>query len=178
MLDYLAHLKERSEASLFLVRARRGFTLIELLVVIVILGVLMGSFAASTGAARENARIAKATAEARELGNAIRLFGITMMDASDSSSKSPLESLGLRDGLNEAPTDLTRMLTESNSSNGNTVYYKASDTSIRGNRLCDPWGKPYMIRVRKVQPTDVAKEDDYTILVPVPGRHRALKTSN
>ena len=155
---------------------RSGFTLIELLVVIVILGVLMATFASSTSSARENARIAKATVEARELGNAIRLYGMTMLDTAtdDSEGGDPLNDLGLREGLNEASPELTRTLTLPSAVNGNVVYYKASDNAIRKNRLCDPWGNPYRIRMRKVTPTEQT-EDDYIIFVPIVGRHRALE---
>lgn len=154
---------------------RSGFTLIELLVVIVIIGILAATFATSTASARENARIAKATVEARELGNAIRLFGITMLDtADDTDGGDPLSDLGLREGLNEASPELTRTLTLPNESNGNVVYYKANDNAIRKNRLCDPWGNPYRIRMRKVTPTEQT-EDDYVLFVPIVGRHRALE---
>lgn len=156
--------------------SRRGFTLIELLVVIAILGILAGTFASSTSSARESARIAKATAEARELGNAIRLYGLTMIDTSDDDTDggTPLEDIGLREGLNEASPELTRSLTLPNERNGNTVYYRASETAIRKDRLCDPWGNPYRIRLRKAAGSQ-RDEDDYTIYVPVSGRHRALE---
>ena len=50
---------------------RTGFTLIELLVVIVIIAILTASFGVSFLSAQETARITRATAESRELGNAI-----------------------------------------------------------------------------------------------------------
>ncbi len=152
-----------------------GFTLIELLVVIAILGILVATFAVSTASARQNARITKATAESRELGNAIRLFCLTMLDTAESDDGGdPLSDLGLSEGTKPATDQLTRILTQPGEKNGNTVYFNANERSIRRNVLCDPWGNPYYIRVKKVSP-NVKDEESYTILVPVVGRHRALE---
>lgn len=152
-----------------------GFTLIELLVVIAILGILVATFAVSTASARQNARITKATAESRELGNAIRLFCMTMLDTAESDDGGdPLSDLGLNEGTKPATDQLTRILTQPSEKNGNTVYFNANERSIRRNVLCDPWGNPYYIRVKKVSP-NVKDEENYTILVPVVGRHRALE---
>lgn len=158
---------------------RRGFTMIELLVVITIIGVLISSFVVSTARARENARITKATVESRELANAIRLYGLTMMDSADETVASdPLSSLGLSEGApTQVSSSLTSLLTKPSAQNNNTVYYRASDGAIRGNRLCDPWGNPYYIRVKKVEPA-VDKEADYVIFAPVIGRHRAIEPMN
>ncbi|MEG1787921.1 MAG: prepilin-type N-terminal cleavage/methylation domain-containing protein [Kiritimatiellia bacterium] len=158
--------------------ANKGFTLIELLVVIVIIGILISAFAISTAAARENAKIAKATAESRELGNAIRLFCMTQYDTAIDAKHDPMRDLGLSDGLNDAGSSIVNMLTKPNSNNGNTVYYNASDKMIRKNNLCDPWGNPYKIRVKKVLPQDSKTSNDYTIIVPFEGRHRALEPMN
>lgn len=156
---------------------RAGFTLIELLVVIAILGVLIATFAASTSSARETARITKATAECRELGNAIRLFCMTQMDtATTEDGGNPISELGLRDGLQDAPSTLTNLLTKPSDRNGNTVFFAANDRAIRRNILCDPWGNPYRIRMKKVvSRTNNTAERDYEIIVPLDGRHRALE---
>lgn len=159
-------------------RWRAGFTMIELLVVMAILGTLVGTFALSTGAARENAKVVKATAESRALSNSIRLFCMAMTDTAVSDDGgNPMSALGLSDGVNDASSTLTNMLTKPSSSNGNTVYYDANDRSIRGNRLCDPWGNPYKIRVKRVN-IAARQEEDYEIIVPIPGRHRALEPLN
>lgn len=156
---------------------RAGFTLIELLVVIAILGVLIATFASSTASARETARITKATAECRELGNAIRLFCMTQLDTAVSEDGgNPMSDLGLRDGLQEATTTMTNLLTKPSDKNRNTVFFAANDRAIRKNVLCDPWGNPYRVRVRRVvSRTDDTAERDYEIIVPLDGRHRALE---
>lgn len=157
---------------------RAGFTMVELLVVMAILGMLVGTFALSTGAARENAKVVKATAESRALANAIRLFCMTMTDtAVADDGGNPMSTLGLSDGLVDANPTLTNLLTKPSTANGNTVYFEANDRSIRGNRLCDPWGNPYKIRVKRVD-IDAKQEEDYEIIVPISGRHRALEPLN
>ncbi len=155
---------------------RAGFTMVELLVVIVILGVLAAAFATSASGARETAMITRATAESRELGNAIRLFCMAQMDL-EMNATDPMAELGLSDGVRDASSKLTSVLTEPSSSNGNTVYYNVSQSSLRGNRICDPWGEPYQIRVRKVT-GDANQDEDYTLIVPIPARHRALEPLN
>ncbi|MBQ9694698.1 MAG: prepilin-type N-terminal cleavage/methylation domain-containing protein [Kiritimatiellae bacterium] len=157
---------------------RAGFTMIELLLVMAILGTLVATFALSTASARENAKVVKATAESRALANSIRLFCLAMTDTAISDDGgNPLSVLGLSDGLRDADSTLTNMLTKPSASNGNTVYFEANDRSIRANRLCDPWGNPYKIRVKRVN-LSVKQEEDYEIIVPVPGRHRALEPLN
>jgi prepilin-type N-terminal cleavage/methylation domain-containing protein len=158
--------------------ARAGFTMIELLVVMAILGTLVGTFAVSTASARENAKVVKATAEGRALENAIRLFCMTWMDTEESpDGGNILSNLGLSDGIQDANSTLTNMLTKPSAGNGNTVYFEANDSSIRGNKLCDPWGNPYKIRVKRVNPTTNknGEDEEYEIVVPIPGRHRALE---
>ncbi len=164
---------------------RAGFTLMELLVVITIIGILVASFSYSTVSARENARIAKATAESRELGNAIRLYAITNQDTTDgdgSDGGDPLDGLGLSEGINEARGTIVKRLTNPSSNDAKTVYFAANPPTLINDNLYDPWGARYRIRVKKAgaggvnagSSTNIA-EDDYTILVPIMGRHRDLK---
>ncbi len=155
-------------------RARQGFTMLELLVVIVILGVLAASFTTSATSARENARITKATAESRELGNAIRLFCMANLDIA-MNERDPIGTLGLGAGVREASSTLTNVLTRPSATNGNTVYFNVSQDALRNNRICDPWGEPYRILVREVERDQAPNTEDYIIIAPVTTRHRALE---
>ncbi len=148
--------------------------MMELLVVIVVLGILAASFVSSASSARENARITKATAESRELGNAIRLFCMANLDVA-MNEDDPLGVLGLGKGLREANASLTNILTRPSASNGNTVYFNVAQSSLRNNRICDPWGEPYRILVREIESEIEERTDDYIIIAPVPTRHRALE---
>ncbi len=155
-------------------RLSRGFTMLELLVVIVVLGILAASFTSSATSARENARVAKATAESRELGNAIRLFCMANLDIA-MNEDDPLSTLGLGTGVREAGSTLTNALTRPSAANGNTVYFNVSQDALRSNRICDPWGEPYRILVRQVARDEAPNTDDYLIIAPVTSRHRALE---
>lgn len=158
--------------------ARAGFTLIELLVVIAIIGILIVSFAVSTFAAQENARTVKATAEGRALGDAIRLYCLTMLDTSDGDGDDggdPIRDLGLSEGDdNEATGTLVTKLTDPSANDAKTVYFNANYPTLRGNTLYDPWGNPYRIRVKQAVTDAQDADDEYTILVPAVGRHRIL----
>lgn len=156
---------------------RAGFTLIELLVVIAIIGILIASFAFSTFAARENARTVKATAEGRALGDAIRLYCLTMLDTSDGDGDDggdPMGELGLSEGIQDAKGTLVTKLTDPSANDAKTVYFNANHPTLRGNTLYDPWGNPYRIRVKQAVTDAQDADDEYTILVPAVGRHRIL----
>ena len=154
---------------------RAGFTLLELLVVIAIIGILVATFASSTASAHETARITKATAESRELGNAIRLYLMTELDTSSSDDiegDDPMGDLGLTEGVNDISSALSRRLATTNNDAGH-AYFAASQSSMPNNQILDPWGNPYKIRMRRFNP-QTQQDEDYVIILPVLGRHRTL----
>lgn len=162
--------------------ARAGFTLVELLVVLAIIGILAATFVTSSMSAYETAQITRATAESRELGNAIRLYLLTELDTSEDTAvegSDPLQELGLSEGTGEISSGLTTRLTTRQ--DAGYVYYQANQDSLRGGKIVDPWGNPYVIRVRKVDnvksDSDV-QDEAYEIVLPIQGRHRALEPLN
>ena len=111
--------------------SRSAFTMIEMLVVLGMLGILMGVTFGGIGSARSRARVAKATAEVRELVNAILAYEVGKGRDFDIISSSPKDATegnlqGLMGGNNEP------------------VYLNAAlvDGAFR-----DPWGTPYRFRV-------------------------------
>ena len=120
---------------------KRAFTLVELLVVIGMIALLTGAIGSSVSSARARARIVKATAEVKEMTNAILAYenyarsseyGLDTMESRDAT----IDSVGFILGRGEA---------------GDTgkipVLYNGSvspDGSLR-----DPWGHPYKVTIRE-----------------------------
>lgn len=128
------------------IHSKAGFTLIEMLVVLAILGILVAAFAFTGMHAQESARIAKASAEGREIVNAIRLYCMTYQGNEDH----PFDELALPDETTAfIQGAVLRDLLEPSSSNGNSVFYNASANHIVGQALRDPWGNPYRVYTRK-----------------------------
>ena len=120
-----------------------GFTLVELLVVIAMLMLLAGAVTSSVASAQRRAKIAQATAEAQEMTNAIRAYE-HFWGEQDLARKMPTQ-------LNETPAEADQLkfiLGEENGPNGEKlpVLYNAS---IKGGKILDPWGKPYLVTVKE-----------------------------
>jgi len=127
---------------------KRAFTLVELLVVIGMIALLTGAIGTSVSSARARARIVKATAEVKEMTNAILAYenyarggeyGLEPME----DRVATVDSVGFILGRGEA---------------GDTgkipVLYNGSasaDGSLR-----DPWGNPYRVTIREGQVPSVS----------------------
>lgn len=152
---------------------RAGFTLIELLVVIVIIGILAATFGVSFLSAQETARITRATAESRELGNAIRLY---LMQPDANGDLPDLTDLNLSAGDRSPISSNTSKILTGESGNRGHAYYQAAEDALNSKgEICDPWGNPYYITVREIKPSGKPDPEDYEIVVPIQGRHRALE---
>lgn len=126
---------------------KKGFTLVELLVVVGMIAVLMGGAAASFARAREQAKIAKATSDVKEMTNAILAYENYAEDhslqgvagsANGDASKSTLGFI-----VGEAP----------NSESGEVpVLYNAQFSG--SGKIIDPWGNPYRVRVEEPSESD------------------------
>jgi prepilin-type N-terminal cleavage/methylation domain-containing protein len=127
---------------------KKGFTLIELMVVISMIAVLIGAVASSTTNARARARIVKATADVKEITNAILAY--------ENYSVGGQHRIPERSDENASESSLGFILGKGPSADGGTpvpVLYNASlspDGTIR-----DPWNTPYRIRIVEVSQDDV-----------------------
>ena len=131
---------------------REAFTLMEMMVVIGMLGVLMGVTFSGIGQARTRARVAKASAEVRELVNAILAY-----EAAE-------EALAVTPQPVEAnATSLKELLGDA----GGPVYLnmKSRDGVFR-----DPWGQPYRFRIGLKQESGSAEK--FSATVTFPNRHQ------
>jgi len=131
---------------------REAFTLMEMMVVIGMLGVLMGVTFSGIGQARTRARVAKASAEVRELVNAILAY-----EAAEEAlevTPEPVEANA---------TTLKELLGDA----GGPVYLnmKSRDGVFR-----DPWGQPYRFRVGLKQESGSAEK--FSATVTFPNRHQ------
>ena len=163
--DRLSGLGLRWRATRKPAHSRSAFTMIEMLVVLGMLGILMGVTFGGVGRARSRARITKATAEVRELVNAIlsyeaaegadfRLIAETPMDATESNLG---ELLGI-DG-----TDGRKPV----------VYLNAP---IVGNAFRDPWGTPYRYQIiQTVISSSDGMSESVSASVTFPNRQRGVR---
>ena len=122
---------------------RRGFTLIELLVVVAMIAILIGAMTTSVSAARERAKIQRATSEVKVISQAIlayenyarggnfKLDPLNDVDA-DSSSLGFLLGTAAVDSGAKMPVLLMAQLKS-------------------GGKMLDPWGKPYRVRIKQSQ---------------------------
>lgn len=119
----------------------KGFTLIELLVVIAMIAIFMTAVGTSVGQTRERARIEKARSEVKVISQAILawenytrgkkndLKELNDVDA-DASSLDFLLGQGERATSGKIPTLLMAQL-------------------AAGDKMRDPWGRPYRIKIKK-----------------------------
>ncbi len=121
---------------------KRAFTLIELLVVIGMITVLTGSISSSVASARARARVMKATAEVKEMTNAILAYENyarggkyrldTMRDAEAGEG-----SVGFILGKGQTTDSGDKI----------PVLYNGS-VSADG-KIKDPWGRPYRVTIEQ-----------------------------
>lgn len=111
---------------------KKGFTLVELLVVMAMLMLLIGSISSSVMSAQKRAKLAVATTAVLEISNAILAY----------------ENYGELKKMNEQPStesNLAFILGKATEDGREVpVLYNAA---IRGGKILDPWGNPYLITV-------------------------------
>ena len=114
----------------------QGFTLIELLVVIAIIGILATIVYVAAAQARQNAKIAKAQAEVRELRKAISLLE---GDCNEWPGHQPVDVVQSGAGGNEV-WDLSQPVAELSQTDGTCVNWRGPYMDVIPK---DPWSNDY-----------------------------------
>ena len=127
-------------------RFERGFTLVELLVVIAMLMLLAGAVTSSIASAQRRAKIAKATAEAQEITNAIRAY----------EHFGPEYELPKFSSWTAASEDKMSFILGGDSDPNGGKMPVLFNASIRKSKkgvtgIFDPWGNPYYVMIKEGQ---------------------------
>ena len=141
-------------------RASTAFTLIEMMVVMGMLGILMGVAFSGIGQARSQARIAKASAEVRELMNAWLSYEAAYDDW-------PVTVNG--DNLDADAGNLKELLGDNQDK---VVYLNAQ---LVNGAFRDPWGTPYRFRVLKNTGGANKTEESFGASITFPNRQRYVR---
>jgi len=139
-------------------RSSTAFTLIEMMVVLGMLGILMGVAFSGIGQAKNQARVAKANAEVRELVNAWLSYEAAYDDW-------PVSVTG--DDLEATSANLKELV---GGNDDKVVYLNAQ---LVNGAFRDPWGTPYRFRVLSTANTGTSESFGGTVTFP--NRNRYLR---
>ena len=120
---------------------KRGFTLVELMVVVGMIAILMAAVATAVGQTRERARIEKARSEVKTLSQAILAW-----ENFTRGGKNELEA------MNDVEADVNSLkfvLGQGESANSGEIPVLFNAAIAAGGKFRDPWGKPYVIRIKE-----------------------------
>ena len=137
-------------------RSSNAFTLVEMLVVIGMLSILMGSAFSGIGQARNQARVARANAEVRELFNAWLSYEASFDDWPVNLSGNQIDATAAN--LKELLGDNDQKI----------VYLNAQ---LSNGAFRDPWGTPYQIRLLS-DTADTKVREEFAATVTFPNRQR------
>ncbi len=122
---------------------KRGFTLVELLVVIAMIAVILAAFSTSVTAARQRARVQKATAEVHAIAQAI-------LASENWVSSGGKYELDLQGGLVEvSKSSLSKIFGGAQASSGGKIPVMLLASLGDDGKMRDPWGHPYWVRIKK-----------------------------
>ena len=126
---------------------KKGFTLVELLVVIAMLLILMGSLGMGISGAHRKARISRATAEVRELTNAILAY-------ENANRQHELPQLA---GVEATESALKFLIGGGEVGADNAQIGVVFNPKFQGGKFLDPWGTPYRVLIK---PSNATVSDD------------------
>jgi prepilin-type N-terminal cleavage/methylation domain-containing protein len=117
----------------------RGFTLIELMVVIAMIAIFMTAVGTSVGKTRERAREERARSDVKAIAQAILAW-------ENYEENNQLEEID--DAEVDASNSKIKMLFGGETAKSGDVPVLLMAAFNEGGKMCDPWGKPYYIRIK------------------------------
>lgn len=124
---------------------RRGFTLVELLVVVAMIAVIMGAMTTSVSAARERARVQKATAEVKAVAQAI--LGYENWDTGSGTYELPTFA---KPGVDVDKDSLGFLLGNGGTAKSGGKIPVLLMAALRdGKKMVDPWGTAYRVTIEE-----------------------------
>ena len=134
--------------------AREGFTLIELLVVIGMIALLAGAVGSGVMQAQRRAKIARASAECREMTNAILAY-------ENYDRNHSLQNHVMQDAEAGRST-LSFILGESGSTESGEKIPVLYNAAMVANKFVDPWGVPYRVTIQAASGMEDSEQVDTT----------------
>ncbi len=134
--------------------SRQGFTLIELLVVIGMIALLAGAVGSGVMQAQMRAKIARASAECREITNAILAY-------ENYDRNHSLQNHVMQDA-DAGRSTLAFILGESGSTEGGEKIPVLYNAAMVANKIVDPWGRPYKVTIQPASGMEGSEQVDTT----------------
>ncbi|MBO6120778.1 MAG: prepilin-type N-terminal cleavage/methylation domain-containing protein [Kiritimatiellae bacterium] len=120
---------------------KRGFTLVELIVVIAMIAVFMASVGTAVGKTRERARVEKARGDVKVLSQAILAW--------ENYSRNGKNELREMNDVEADSSSLGFLLGQGESANSGDIPVLAMVQLSANGKMLDPWGRPYLIRIKE-----------------------------
>ena len=120
---------------------KRGFTLVELIVVIAMIAIFMASVGTAIGKTRERARIEKARSDVKVVSQAILAW--------ENYSRGGKHELMEMNDEEADSSSLNFLLGQGESATSGNIPSLIMAALTAGGKMRDPWGKPYLLRIKE-----------------------------
>ena len=120
---------------------KRGFTLVELIVVSAMIAIFMASVGSAIGKTRERARIEKARADVKVISQAILAW--------ENYSRGGKHELREMSDEEADSSTLAFLLGQGERANSGDIPALLMAQLSSGGKMRDPWGKPYVLRIKE-----------------------------
>ena len=123
--------------------SRTAFTLVELMVVVAIIAVLVAAMTTSIAAAKQRAKIQKATSEVKIISQAILAYENFRQHGNDRFE------LPVMNDKQADSSSLGFLLGEGGSTESGKIPALVLASLSGSGAMLDPWGNPYLVKIQK-----------------------------